>query len=168
MHCSVSPAKFFDRNQHWGSLHAAEHCTKTAKHVYSSVTGVLLASYLLMHLGNHFSRDHLQTRGAWQTCFSFDWLLERVGGSWAKVMHTLPWTVWVTKALLAGLCTYAGLEFGLTRPFWHWQGAQPLHYGLFTLPQGGMGKFLLQITTIFCKILFRGEISSHLRKNTKY
>ena len=91
MHCSVSPAKFFDRNQHWGSLHAAEHCTKTAKHVYSSVTGVLLTSYLLMHLGNHFSRDHSQTRGAWQTCFSFDWLLERVGGSWAKVMHTLPW-----------------------------------------------------------------------------
>ena len=76
------------------------------------------------------------------------------------------WTVWVTKALLAGLCTYAGLEFGLTRPFWHWQGAQPLHYGLFTLPQGGMGKFLLQITTIFCKILFRGETSLYLTKNT--
>ena len=30
------------------------------------------------------------------------------------------------KALLASICTYAGLEFGLKSPFWHWQGARPL------------------------------------------
>ena len=31
---------------------------------------------------------------------------------------------------------------------------------------GGIEKFLLQITTIFCKILFRGETSLYLGQNT--
>ena len=43
---------------------------------------------------------------------------------------------------------------------------RPLTYGLFSLPQGRIGKFLLQTITIFCKILFRGEITLYFRKNT--
>ena len=32
-----------------------------------------------------------------------------------SILFPESWAVWVTKALLASLCTYTGLEFGLTR-----------------------------------------------------
>ena len=56
----------------WGSLHAAEHGTKTAKHVHSSVGGVLFTSYLLMHLGNHFSRGPFADKRCSLTCFGIE------------------------------------------------------------------------------------------------
>ena len=58
--------------QWWGSLHAAEHGTKTAKHVHSSVGGVLFTSYLLMHLGNHFSRGPFADKRCSLTCFGIE------------------------------------------------------------------------------------------------
>ena len=99
--------------QWWGSLHAAEHGTKTAKHVHSSVGGVLFTSYLLMHLGNHFSRGPFADKRCSLTCFGIEseWLLSQ-GDPYSSLN---PEPFGVTKALLASLCTYTGLEFGLTR-----------------------------------------------------
>ena len=115
MLCSVSPAKFFDRNQHCSgggacmllsmALRQQNMFIPALRVFYSPPTSWCILAIISLGI---ICRQEVQSDLLWY------WEWAALEPRWS-ILFPESWAVWVTKALLASLCTYTGLEFGLTR-----------------------------------------------------